>query len=98
VLLQLYDYLAHLTGTVGVQIGRAVAHADHGDAHHTLTILDGLPPELTQPYQPYWVGWARVLEAVGRRDEAAAARGRAIELTHDPALRQFLAAGRRLSS
>lgn len=96
-IIKLYDYLDHLTGTIGAALGRAVAHADHGDAGEALAILNGLPGRAVTSHQPYWVAQAHVLEVLGRKIEASEAREKAIALTSDPAQLDFLMKQRRFN-
>jgi len=49
-----------------------------------------IPEQAVAGYQPYRALAAHLLERLQRSDEACAARGRAIGLCEDPAMRAFL--------
>ncbi|HZD19443.1 MAG TPA: DUF6596 domain-containing protein [Burkholderiales bacterium] len=90
-IVQLYDALLGLTGSVVVAINRAVALAELHDAARGLVALDALQEDarLAQ-YQPYWAARAALLARSGKRAAAAEAYQRAIGLESDPAVRAFL--------
>jgi RNA polymerase sigma-70 factor (ECF subfamily) len=90
-IVQLYDALLGLTGSVVVAINRAVALAGAGSAAEGLAALDALQDDarLAQ-YQPYWAARAALLARTGSAHEAAEAYRRAIGLESDPAVRRFL--------
>lgn len=85
----LYDGLVRIAPTLGAFVGRALAHAEAHGPSAGLTLLDALPPEAASDYQPYWAARAHCLRQLGHPD-ADAARDRAIALTEDPAVREFL--------
>lgn len=89
---QLYGVLVQHHASLGAQVGQAVAVAESGEPATAVALLDGLQNEATS-YAPYWVARAHVLGlagAPGRED----ALQRAIGLTDDPRLRDFLVAQR----
>lgn len=88
-LLTLHDLLARLAPSIGVLVGRAAVLLDSGRAGDALAALDVLPAERINSYQPYWVVRARTLEALGA-PAAGAALTRAIGLTEDASLREYL--------
>lgn len=90
-IVQLYDALLELTGSVVVAVNRAVALANARGPAEGLPLLDALhaDPRL-QEYQPYWAARAALLADTGRAVEAAQAYSRAIGLAADPAVRAFL--------
>jgi RNA polymerase sigma-70 factor (ECF subfamily) len=90
---ELYALLAAQSGAVGARIGQAVAVCEAGDAAGALQLLEGLPPNAVTTYQPYWVARAHLLQRAERASEAGAACERAVGLTADPRVRQFLAKG-----
>ena len=96
-IVELYDALLALTGSVVVAINRAVALAAHLDgprgAAEGLAALDALQddPQLAG-YQPYWAARAALLARTGAAQAAAEAYQRAIGLESDPAVRRFLQA------
>lgn len=90
-IVQLYDALLAMTGSVVVAINRAVALAEAHGAERGLTALDALQDDarLAQ-YQPYWAARAALLARSGNSPAAAEAYQRAIGLESDPAVRAFL--------
>jgi RNA polymerase sigma-70 factor (ECF subfamily) len=87
----LYEGLAAIDPSAGVLVGRAVAIAEKGGPAAGLAALDDIPA--VAAYQPYWAVRADLLRRLGRGAEARAAYTRAIGLSEDPAVRDFL--GRR---
>ena len=85
----LYDVLAQLEPTPVVQVNRAVALAETGQAAVALALLRGLAADLAS-YQPYHAALAEVLARVGDRTGACAAYDRAIDLTASPQDARFL--------
>jgi RNA polymerase sigma-70 factor (ECF subfamily) len=96
-IVELYDTLLAMTGSVVVAINRAVAHAarvgGRTGAHEGLAALDAIAadPQLAA-YQPYWAARAALLARTGAAAEAAEAYERAIGLESDPTVRAFLQA------
>lgn len=86
----LYDLLVIKTGSLGAQIGRAVVLAESGDAAAALDLLDAMPQERVVLHQPWWVARARAAALAGNEALHKASLDRAIELTEDEALRNFL--------
>lgn len=86
----LYDALLLYAPTVGALVNRAAAVARAHGADAGLMALDGVPADVVEGYQPWWVLRSHLLLQCGRVDEAALARTRAIGLTEDPAVRAFL--------
>ncbi len=76
--------------TIGALVGRAamVRHARGAEAAWRL--LDEIPRETVAGYQPYWACAAHVLEDVGRRAESRSAAERAVALSDDAAVRDYL--------
>jgi RNA polymerase sigma-70 factor, ECF subfamily len=96
-IVELYDALLALTGSVVVAINRAVALAAHLDgprgAAEGLAALDALKADVQLgAYQPYWAARAALLARTGSAQAAAEAYRRAIGLESDPAVRRFLQA------
>lgn len=87
----LYDLLVEQTGSLGAQIGRAVVIAEAGEAMAALAILDAMPQDRMANHQPWWVARARVAELAGHAILAKDYLRRAVMLTSDSALREFLA-------
>jgi RNA polymerase sigma-70 factor (ECF subfamily) len=90
-IVELYDALLRITGSVVVAINRAVAIAEARGAAEGLAALDRLQADarLAQ-YQPYWAARATILARTGSTAAAAEAYRRAIGLESDPAVRAFL--------
>lgn len=88
----LYGLLAqHAPGT-GVAVAQAAMLLEAGDTPAAEAALAALPEGEVAAYQPFWVARARLLRMQGDAAGAAAAAERAVALTQDPALRDFLAA------
>lgn len=85
---QLYGALVTLTGSLGAHIGHAVALAEAGQVTEGLALLAALPPERVREHQPYWVALAHLQRQAGQ--DAHAALQRALGLTADERVRQFL--------
>jgi predicted RNA polymerase sigma factor len=77
--------------SLGAAVAQAAANAEVHGAVAALRLLDAVPGISVQNYQPYWAVRAHLLHQLGRA-EAAAAYDRAVGLTEDPALREFLRA------
>jgi len=85
-----YGQLIRISPTLGTRTGYAAAVAEAKGAEAGLGVLDGIDPDDVSSYQPYWAVRAHVLQRLGKKSEAADAFDRAIGLTEDPAVRQFL--------
>lgn len=85
-----HEGLVRIAPTLGALLGRAAALAEARGPADAWAALNTLPLETIQNYQPYWALTAHLLECLGRFKEAAAAYGRAIGLSTDPAVRMFL--------
>ncbi len=86
----LYEGLVRVAPGIGSLVGRAVALAQAGDPGAGLTALAEISPDRIGSYQPYWAARAFLLHSLGNDAEARNAWQRAIGLTEDPALRQYL--------
>lgn len=86
----LYEGLVRLAPTVGAAVGRAAAVANARNAATGVQLLEVIPVASVATYQPYWALAAHLLVQLNRIDEARAAYARALGLTEDPALREFL--------
>ena len=86
----LYEGLIRLAPTIGAQVGSAAALAEAKGDDAGLSALEAIPPEAVAGYQPYWALSAHLLKRLGRAAEAREAYARAIGLSEDPAVRDFL--------
>jgi RNA polymerase sigma factor (sigma-70 family) len=86
----LYEGLARIAPGIGSLVGRAVALAQAGDPVTGLTALDDISSDRIASYQPYWAARAHLLHLLGKSSDAIEAWQRAVGLTDDPALRQYL--------
>jgi RNA polymerase sigma-70 factor (ECF subfamily) len=83
----LYGELARLTGSAVVELNRAAAIAEAGDAEKALALVEQLDLDT---YHYLHATRAELLRRLGRADDARAAYDRALELVHSDAERQFL--------
>ena len=83
----LYGELARLTGSPVVELNRAAAIAEAGDAEAALALVDRLDLD---GYHYLHATRAELLRRLGRVEEARAAYDRALELVHSDAERRFL--------
>ncbi|MFO1036706.1 MAG: DUF6596 domain-containing protein [Geminicoccaceae bacterium] len=86
----LYEGLVRLSPTAGALVGRAAAVAECHGPVAGLAMLETIPAELVDGYQPFWALRAHLLATLDRNDEAAIAYYRAADLSDDPAVRAFL--------
>ena len=93
---RLYERLLVLASTVGARIAHAVAVAHARDAGAGLRLLDAIEAERVASHQPWWAARAHLLAMAGAHADAAAAYGRALALTVEPRLRDWIE-GRRLA-
>jgi predicted RNA polymerase sigma factor len=85
-----YEQLIRISPTLGTRTGYAAAVAEAKGAEAGLATLDVIDPDDISTYQPYWAVRAHLLRRLGKTPEAFDAFDRAIGLTEDPAVRQFL--------
>lgn len=86
----LYELLVRQTGSLGARIGHAVVLAEAGDPQAAAEMLDALPQDRIAHHQPWWVARARVAALAGDPAGQGDALRRAIELTEDAAVKNFL--------
>jgi len=86
----LYEGLILLAPTIGARVGQAAALAETRGAESGLSALGAIPPDAVASYQPYWALSGHLLKRVGRTAEARRAYARAVGLSEDPAVRDFL--------
>ena len=85
-----YEQLIRISPTLGTRIGYAAAVAEAKGAEAGLAALDAIDPDDISAYQSYWAVRAHLLQRLGKTPEAWEAFDRAIGLTEDPAVREFL--------
>ena len=93
---RLYERLLALAPTVGARIAHAVAVAHARDGSAGLRLLGAIEPGRVASHQPWWAARAHLLAMAGAHADAAAAYGRALALTVEPRLRDWLE-GRRVA-
>lgn len=89
-LLALYDLLTVQSPSLGALVSRAAAYSKAGAHSIALEQLDELPESRIASYQPYWATRAFTLIGLNRLSDANAAFDRAIGLSIEPAIREFL--------
>ena len=89
-IMMFYEQLIRMSPTLGTRTGYAAAVAEAKGAEAALAALDAIAPDDVSAYQPYWAVRAHVLQQLRKIPEALDAFDRAIGLTEDPAVRQFL--------
>jgi RNA polymerase sigma-70 factor (ECF subfamily) len=87
----LYQGLLALHPTTGALSGLAAALGETEGPGAGLALLDGADPAKRATYKPWWAVRAHLLAAAGDLTGAAAAYDRAIALSGDAAVRDFLA-------
>jgi RNA polymerase sigma-70 factor (ECF subfamily) len=86
----LYEGLVQMAPGTGALVGRAAAILEARGPCAAWRLLEEIPPETVADYQPYWACAAHVLDALGRHAESRFAAQRAIGLSDDAAIREFL--------
>jgi predicted RNA polymerase sigma factor len=89
-IMMFYEQLIRISPTLGTRTGYAAALAEARGAEAGLAALNAIDPDDISAYQPYWAVRAHLLQRLGKTPEALHAFDRAIGLTEDPAVRQFL--------
>jgi predicted RNA polymerase sigma factor len=85
-----YEQLVRISPTLGMRTAQAAAVAEAQGPEAGLAVLETIDPKGVVNYQPYWAVRAHLLQRLGRRREASEAFDRAIGLSEDTAVRQFL--------
>jgi predicted RNA polymerase sigma factor len=85
-----YEQLIRISPTLGTRAGYAAAVGESKGPEAGLAVLDGIELEAVSGYQPYWAVRAHLLQRLGRTPAAKDAYDRAIGLTEDPAVKEFL--------
>ncbi len=86
----LYEGLLRIAPTIGARVAQAAALAETRGGAAALAAVDAIPSDTVRTYQPYWALRAHLLKRLGRTPEADEAYARAIGLSEDPAVRDFL--------
>jgi predicted RNA polymerase sigma factor len=89
-IIMFYEQLIRMSPMLGTRTGYAAAVAEAQGAEAGLAALDAIDPNDICAFQPYWAVRAHLLQRLGKAPEALDAFDRAIGLTEDPAVRQFL--------
>jgi RNA polymerase sigma-70 factor (ECF subfamily) len=90
----LHRGLADVAPSLGSTVSLAVVEAEIGGAERGLDALDAIGDRAVENFQPYWAARAHLLARSGQRAAARAAFGRAVYLTADAGVREYLAACR----
>lgn len=85
-----YEQLLRISPALGTRTGYAAAVAEAKGPEAGLAALDSMDQEAVASYQSYWAVRAHLLQCLGKSREAAEAYDRAIGLSEDPAIRDFL--------
>ena len=88
----LYEGLLRCAPTVGARVAAAAALAEARGDEAGLRALDTMPADAVAAYQPYWALRAQLLKKLGRTGHARDAYDRAIGLSEESAVREFLMA------
>lgn len=86
----LYAGLIRISPTFGALVSHAAAIAETQGIEEGLMHLKAIPLESVKNYQPYWALKAYLFKQLGAKSEAKQAYARAIGLTEDSAIREFL--------
>ena len=89
-IMMFYEQLIRVSPTLGARTGYAATVGEAKGAEAGLAALDEIDPDDISAYQPYWAVRAHLLQRLGKTPEALDAFDRAIGLTEDPSVRQFL--------
>jgi len=85
-----YEQLIRISPALGTRAGYSAAVAEAKGPSAGLAVLDAIDPDAVSGYQPYWAVRAHLLQRLGKTREASDAYDRAIGLTEDSSVRQFL--------
>ena len=89
-IVRFYEQLNRISPTIGRRTGYAAALAEANEAEQGLAVLDAIDQDSVSAYQPYWAVRAHLLRLLGKGPESRQAYDRAIGLSEDPAVREFL--------
>ncbi|MGO4106277.1 RNA polymerase sigma factor [Paenibacillus sp. YAF4_2] len=87
---QLYEGLVRINPTLGALVGRAAAVAEVYGSEHGVILLEAIPSADVVAYQPYWALAGHLYKRLERKEEARSAYSRAIGLSTEVSIRQFL--------
>ncbi len=90
----LYEELVRLSPTLGARVGRAAALANACGPGSGIAALDAIESRSVLGYQPYWAVRAHLLARSGDFEAARASYSRAIGLSGDGRVREFLTRSR----
>ena len=85
-----YEQLIRISPTLGTRTGYGAAVGEANGPEAGLAVLDGIDLDAVSGYQPYWAVRAHLLQRLEKSPETLEAYNRAIGLTEDPAVREFL--------
>ncbi len=86
----LYAGLLRSAPTIGARVGYAAALAEVNSTEAGLEALAAIPRDAVASYQPYWALSAYLLKRLGRAEQADQAYAKAIGLSENLAVREFL--------
>jgi len=89
-IIRLYEALLEYAPSAGAEVGYAAALANAHRHKDGLLVLDRIESRMITTHQPYWAVRAHILKAIGEHDSANAAFDRAMGLSSDEAVRNFL--------
>ncbi|WP_433618077.1 RNA polymerase sigma factor [Paenibacillus cellulositrophicus] len=87
---QLYEGLIRISPTLGALVGRAAAVAEAYGSECGIALLEAIPSAEVVSYQPYWALAGHLYKRMQRKEDAHLAYSRAIGLSPDISIRQFL--------
>jgi len=85
-----YEKLIRISPALGARVGYAAAVAEASGPETGIAALDAIKHEGVTNYQPYWAVRGHLLQRLGKTREASDVYDRAIGLSEDPAVKEFL--------